>query len=159
MTCTFRLDVFDPSLDADCGCHLMNTWHIKGGSQADGFWKFGSPVRGDAVQGLAPPIVRGYAQARNRTRLVHELRRFLIERHALHEVSGPRFGRQAEVHIGQLRCLLTVRCQSAKFDSDTHHERCQHSVAQLYPPFPKSAERLRALRTREMVALPIVSIV
>ena len=51
----------------------------------------------------------------------------------MHEVGGARFGRQADVHVGQLRGFLPLRRDAAEFERDAHHERCKHSVAQLFP--------------------------
>jgi len=51
------------------------------------FGKFGSAVDCDAVESLAPPVVSRNLEAGDRTRLVHQLRGFLLERHAVDQIS------------------------------------------------------------------------
>jgi len=51
------------------------------------FGKFGSAVDCNAVESLAPPVVSRNLEAGDRTRLVHQLRGFLLERHAVDQIS------------------------------------------------------------------------
>ena len=71
MPSSFGLGMLDAPFDADRGRHLVNARYIKRRGQTDGLRKFGCSVGGDAVQGLAPPIVCWHAEAHNRARLVH----------------------------------------------------------------------------------------
>ena len=91
------LDVLDAPLDADRRRHLVNGGRVERRGQADRLGKLRGAVHRDAVQGLAPPVVRGHPQARDGACLVDELRGFLLQRHALHQVGGALFGREAGV--------------------------------------------------------------
>ena len=51
------------------------------------FGKFGSAVDCNAVESLAPPVVSRNLEAGDRTRLVHQLRGFLLERHEVDQIS------------------------------------------------------------------------
>src|ERR1700745_3401379 len=60
----------------------------------------------DSVQRFAPPIVGGYVQPLDGTRLIGQLGDLFFQGHAMYQVGGPLLGRQRRVQIWrQLRIL------------------------------------------------------
>src|SRR6185312_1835170 len=66
---TLLLHVLNPSFNADCCRHLVNAWRVERSRQTDGFGKFGGAIHRNAVQGLAPPVVRRNIESRDGARL------------------------------------------------------------------------------------------
>ena len=85
--------MLDPAFDANVVRHLVNAGGIERRGQADRLGKFGRALDGNAVQRLAPPIVGGHAEARDRARMIDQLRRLFLERHPVDEVGCARFRR------------------------------------------------------------------
>src|SRR6185437_15011245 len=81
-TGTHRLLVDHPSLDADVVGHLVDAGDIERGGKTDGLREFRRAIDRDAMESLAPPVVFRYAEPRNGTGAVDELRDFLLQRHA-----------------------------------------------------------------------------
>src|SRR6185312_9419128 len=112
-------NVFDTPLDANRGRHLVDSGYVESRRQPDGLWKFGGPIDRDAVEGLTPPVIGGYSQARNRTRLVDELRGFFLERHAMHQIGCALFGRE--------RCILVPVLCAGHTSKDQKSDACYES--------------------------------
>ena len=99
-------DVFGAELDADDIRHLADEGRIPCRGQADRLGKHcGFTSRGDAVQPFIPPIIFPHAQARDRGRVIDQVRGFFLERHAADQIGGARFGAERDIAIGRWRRL------------------------------------------------------
>ena len=64
--------MFGSSFGADHDRHVVDQRIVKRGRQSDRLRKHRGGARvGDAVQGLAPPVVGGHLQSRDGPRLIH----------------------------------------------------------------------------------------
>ena len=70
------LHVLDAPLDANLARHGVNSRRIEGGSQTDRLGILGYALVDHAVKGLAPPLVRGNIEPRNRRGVVLHLEAF-----------------------------------------------------------------------------------
>ena len=84
--------MLDAPLGADGHGHLVNACGVECCGEADGFGEFGCAVDGDAVKGLAPPVVCGNVEAGDGACLVDELRGLLFEGHLMDEIGGALLG-------------------------------------------------------------------
>src|SRR5581483_247937 len=75
----------------------------------------------DAMQRLAPPVVGGNLQVWNRARLIHQLRRLLLQRHPLNQVIHPRLD-----GLGRIE----VKRSSALSDRTANHKKEKECDAQ-----------------------------
>jgi hypothetical protein len=94
-------------LGADCGRDPAHERLVEGGGQADGLGEHGGdPLVGHAVQRLAPPVVGGDLQARDRGRRAAELGGLLVVRHARDEIVDALVDRQRRVQVRGAFALL-----------------------------------------------------
>ena len=147
-----RLPVHDPSLDADVVGHLMNTRGVEGRAEADRLREFSGAVHGNPVQGLAPPVVRRHAEPRNRPGPVDELRDFLLQRHAMHQVRRAHLRRQAGIEIRGGRGICGMRAAGEDRQACNQRGRRPQAGPKRHAHSPRSAG---GPMIAEMVALPV----
>src|ERR1700689_3424536 len=119
MTLTLCVGMLIWPFGADPRGHLADSRDVEGGGKPDGLGKFRGAFAEDPVQGLAPPIIGRYAEARDRTGLIHELRGFLLQRHTVHQVNGTLFSRKTWVHERQRG---NVFCADAGHEAETRDD-------------------------------------
>jgi len=111
MTVCLGLDVLDPAFDANDVRHIVNGCRIERRGQPDRLWKFRCAVPGDAVEGLAPPVIGGYSEPLDRASLIDQLGGLLLQGHPVNEVRRSLLEGELRIEIGGiLRCLPT-RCR------------------------------------------------
>jgi hypothetical protein len=101
------LQVLNATFNPDVGGHGMNCRHVKRGGQADRLRKFRDAGIDHSVKRLAPPVTGWNAKPWYGAGAIHELRCFLLERHAVHQIGSALLGRQARILIRQIRRLLS----------------------------------------------------
>src|SRR5215472_1146022 len=106
VTSAFVLSVFDPALDANRRRHLMNARYVERRRESDRLGKLCRPVHRDTMQCLAPPVVCWNVEARNGSRLIHELRRFLLKRHAMDQIRRALFRRKLRIRVWKVGIVL-----------------------------------------------------
>src|SRR5450755_2008683 len=109
-----RLCVLYAAFGPDDNGHLANQVRIESSAQADWFRELRCAIARHTVQRLAPPVVGGHLKARYRARLVHHLRRLLLERHPLNEIGRTLFRRQVGVKIRR-DLALCPRCAQDQY--------------------------------------------
>ncbi len=124
---THILHMLDAALGADGYGHFVNLRRIECRRQTDRLRKLCGSIHRDAVQRLAPPIVRWNIEPRNGPRLVQQLCALLFERHPAHQVRRTLLRRQAGVQIRGLRVrrLLRILCPGY-IQPTTTRQSCRH---------------------------------
>src|SRR5579859_4389610 len=77
------LGVLNAALSTDDFSHLVNSRRIKCGCETDGLGEFGRAAVNNAVQSLAPPVIRRDIEPGDGPGLVNELRCLFLESHAV----------------------------------------------------------------------------
>src|SRR6185312_210327 len=104
-----------------CG-HFVNRRDIECRREADGLGKLRRAVHHNAMQRLAPPVVCWNAQAWNGPSLIHKLRNFFFQRHAVYKVRGALLGCEFWIHERQFRNVLPG-CSGCEKDEKHEEER------------------------------------
>ena len=95
----------------------MYEWIIKGRCEAYGLREHsGGAGVGDAVQGLAPPVIARNLQLGNRARLIHHLGCLLFQGHALDQIVDARIDWLGRIKIKRFVLRFTSREQKYKED-------------------------------------------
>ncbi len=92
--------VFRSRLGGNYIRHAMHQFGVPRGRQPNRLRKYGRRPRArHAVQRLAPPVVSGHTQPRNRRRVILHLGDFFFERHARGQISYALFEREIGVEV------------------------------------------------------------
>jgi len=111
MTIRLGLDVLDPAFDANDIRHIVNGCRIECRGQPDRLRKFRCTVPGNAVEGLAPPVIGGYSEPLDRASLIDQLRGLLLQGHPVNEVRRSLLEGELRIEIGGVFGGLPCRCR------------------------------------------------
>ena len=152
--------MLDAALGADDHGHLVNGGGVKGGAQADGLGKLGGSIPRHAVQRLAPPVVGRNVEPGNGSRLVHQLRGLLLQRHSADQVRRALLRGKAGVQISGFgaRRLRGVLRPGGPHRTRAGQNRRNNSQSEIShrSPFGRAGP-LRCHRRRENPACPPVA--
>ncbi len=106
-SCAHRLIMFGARFGANHFGHVMDQRNVKRRREANRLGKYCSRARpGHSVQCLTPPVVCRNLQARDCTRLVYQLRCFLLEGHLPYQIVNPLTGRSRRIKINPQGCIV-----------------------------------------------------
>ncbi len=119
--CPLGLHMLDAAFNADRSRHLVDARNVKRCGKPDRLGKFGGAVHSDPVKGLAPPVIRGYTEPWDSASLIYELRRFLLQRHTVNQVSSTLLRRKDGIHVRQFGSVLRNGGASYEGEVDTEY--------------------------------------